>query len=160
MVVGQRNNPIEALPPEGPDESFAERIRLRAPHGCCDDLKAEVRERLIESGGEDCVVVMEDKPVGVVRRYGFAQLLEGPGGSWMRRHVKVNKPARSVLHDHQHVKQPESRARDDAEVTGDDGRRVILQKGGPSLIAAPAAGRSGWYLGQILADRARRHVQA
>src|SRR5271169_646892 len=37
------------LPAKGPDESFVERIPLRAPHGCCDDLKAEVCERLIES---------------------------------------------------------------------------------------------------------------
>ena len=68
MILGQRNHPIEALPPKGPDESFAECIRLRAPHRCCDDLKVEVRERLVESGGEDCVVVVEDKPVGMVRR--------------------------------------------------------------------------------------------
>jgi hypothetical protein len=66
MVLGQRNNPIEALPPKGPDESFAERIRLRAPHGRCYDLKVEVRERLIESGGKDCVVVVEDKSIRVV----------------------------------------------------------------------------------------------
>jgi hypothetical protein len=78
MVLGQWNNPIEALPPKGPDESFAERIRLRASHGCCDDLKVEVRERLIKSGGKDCIVVVEDKSVGMVRRYRFAQLLEGP----------------------------------------------------------------------------------
>jgi hypothetical protein len=115
---------------------------------------------MVESSGEDGVVIMEDKPVSMVRRYSLAQLLEGPGGSWMSGHVKVNKAARSVFHNHQHVKQPESRARDDAEVTGDDGVGVILQKGGPSLIAATAAGRSGWYLGQILADRARRHAQA
>jgi len=66
MILGQRNNPIEALPPKGPNESFAECIRLRAPHGSCDDLKVEVRERLIESGGEDCVVVVEDKSIRVV----------------------------------------------------------------------------------------------
>ena len=33
MVLGQGYNPIETLPPKGPDESFAERIRLRASHG-------------------------------------------------------------------------------------------------------------------------------
>jgi hypothetical protein len=99
---------------------------------------------------EDGVVVMEDKPVSMVRTDSFAQLLEGPGGSWMRGHVKVNRPARSMFHNHQYVKQPESRARDDAEVAGDDGRRVILQKGGPSLVAAPVTGRSGWYLGKYL----------
>jgi hypothetical protein len=89
MVLGKRNHPIEALPPEGPDESFAERVRLRAPHGCCDDLKAEVRERLIESGGEDGVVVVEDIPVGMVRWYSFAQLLECPSCGRMGRRVDV-----------------------------------------------------------------------
>src|SRR5712671_4304238 len=139
MVLGQRYYPIEALPPQGPDEPFAERIRLRAPHGCCDDLKVEVRERLIESGGEDCVVVVKDKPVGMVRRYSFAQLLEGPGGSWMRGHVKLNKSARSVFHDHQHVKQPESRARNDAEVAGNNRLGMVLEKGCPTLITATVA---------------------
>ena len=75
MVLGQWDNPIETLPPQGPDEPFAKRIRLRAPHRCCDDLKAEVYERLIEFMREDRVVVMEDKPVSMVRRDSFAQLL-------------------------------------------------------------------------------------
>jgi hypothetical protein len=57
----------------------------------------------------------------------------------MRGHVEVNNSARSVFHDHQHVKQPESRARDGAEITSDDGRRVILQKDEPALIVAPVA---------------------
>jgi hypothetical protein len=66
MVLGQRYNPIQAFTPQCPDESFAERIRRRAPHGCCDDLEAEVCARLIESMGEDGVVVMEHAPVGMV----------------------------------------------------------------------------------------------
>jgi len=78
----------------------------------------------------------------------------------MRGHVKVNNSARSVLHYHQHVKQPKSRARDDAEVTGDDGRRVILQKGGPALVVAPVAAWRGRRLWQVLVDRARRDAQA
>jgi sugar lactone lactonase YvrE len=70
----------------------------------------------------------------------------------------VNNSARSVFHDHQHVKQPESRARDDAEVTGNDGRRVILQKGGPALVVARVAtfrsavlSKSTGLLGAIMA---------
>ena len=114
MVFGQRYHPIEALPAQCSNEPFAERIRLRAPHGCCADLKVEVHERVIESGRKDCIVV-EDKAVGMVRRYSFAQLLEGPGGGSMRGHVEVNNSARSVFHDHQQVKQPESSARDGAE---------------------------------------------
>ena len=73
-------------------------------------------------------MVMEDKPVSMVRRYSFEQLLEDPSGSWMRRHVEVNKAARIVFDDHQHVKQSESGARNDAEVAGDDGGGVVLEK--------------------------------
>ena len=105
--------------------------------------------------------MVEDKAVGMVRRYSFAQLLEGPGGGWMRGHVEVNNSARGVFHDHQHVKQPESRARDGAEIASDDGRRVILQKGGPALIVAPVATAwRGGRLWQVFPDRARRDAQA
>jgi len=45
-----------------------------------------------------------------------------------------------MLHDNQHIKQPERRCRHHAEVTRDDGSGVILEKGGPALIAARSAG--------------------
>jgi len=76
MVLGQRYHPIEAFPAQCTNEPFAERIRLRAPHWCCDDLEVEVRERRIESGGEDSVVVVEDEPVGMVL-YGIAGAVAG-----------------------------------------------------------------------------------
>src|ERR1019366_8328567 len=65
-----------------------------------------------------------------------------------------------MFHDHQHVKKSESGARDDAEVAGDDGLGVILEKGCPTLVAARTTGRCGWRLWQILPDRTRRHAQA
>ena len=66
MRLGYRDHPIQALPPEGPDQSFAERICLRAAHRCFDDFEAHVRYRGIELGGEDRVAVMQDKPVRVI----------------------------------------------------------------------------------------------
>jgi hypothetical protein len=42
MVLTQGDQPIQTFPSEGPDQPFAERIGLRAPHRCLDDLKAEV----------------------------------------------------------------------------------------------------------------------
>ena len=86
MVLGQRNNPIEALPAQCSNEPFAQRIRLRAPHRRCDDLKIEVHERLIgelrigdADGGEFCQPAqmrpprvahgrcIEEEPLGVQR---------------------------------------------------------------------------------------------
>jgi len=66
MLFGYGDDPIQALTPEGPDQPFAERIRLRAAHRCLDDLKPHAGYRNTESGGKDCVVVMQDKTVCVV----------------------------------------------------------------------------------------------
>ena len=66
------------------------------PAGCARrlyDFKAETGDRRIESIGEDGVVVMEDKPVTMIGRYSFAQLLEGPGCGRMGSHIEVNNPA-------------------------------------------------------------------
>ena len=66
MLFRYGDHPIQALTPEGPDQPLAERIRLRAAHRCLDDFKAHARYRSIETGGEDRVAVMQDKPVRVV----------------------------------------------------------------------------------------------
>src|SRR5271163_5187806 len=66
MLFGEGNDPIQALPPEGPDQPFAERIRLRAVHRCFDDFKTQVRYRSIELGREDRFAVMQDKTVRVI----------------------------------------------------------------------------------------------
>src|SRR5713226_6884397 len=99
---------------------------------------------------------MEHKAVGVVGWDGLAQLLEGPSGGRMGRHVEMNNAARGMFHDHDHIQQPERRRHHDAEVTGDAGRGVILEKRCPTLISASDAAWGGGRLWQILPDRAWR----
>src|SRR5271166_337815 len=65
-----------------------------------------------------------------------------------------------MFHDHQHVEDSKGGACYDEEVAGDDGRRVILEKGRPTLITARVAGRCDGDLGQIFPDGTRRHAQA
>jgi len=64
----------------------------------------------------------------MVRRDCLAQLWEGPGCGRVGSHVQVDNSAGRVFHDHEHVKHSESGACDDAEIAGDDGRGVILEK--------------------------------
>jgi len=65
-----------------------------------------------------------------------------------------------MLHDHQQVKDSKIGTRYYEEVAGDDGRRVVLEKGRLTLIAtAVTAGRTA-RLRQIFPDGARRHAQA
>jgi len=72
MLLTQGDQPIQTFPSKGPDQSFAERIGLQAPHRCLDDLKAEVPCRRIANGRKNRVVIMEHKPVGVVGWNGLA----------------------------------------------------------------------------------------
>jgi hypothetical protein len=80
----------------------------------------------------------------------------GKGRTRMGSH-EVNNPAGRVFHDHKHIKSSESGTCDDAEVTGDNGLGVILEKGWPTLFAARVIGRCPLWL--ILRDRTRRHAQ-
>jgi hypothetical protein len=93
------------------------------------DFKAETGHRLIESMGEDGVVVVEDNPVTMVRRYSFAQLLEGPGCGGMGRRVDVNHSTSSMFHHDKHIKNSKSGGHCNAEVTSDNGVGVIPEKG-------------------------------
>jgi hypothetical protein len=47
----------------------------------------------------------------------------------MGRRVDVNRSASGMFHHHKHVKDSKSGGRCDAEVTGDNGVGVILEKG-------------------------------
>ena len=81
----QRNDPIEALPPQGSDQPFAERISLRAMHRRGYHFKAKPRQQSVQLRRKDRIVVVDDEAILVVRRNSFSQLLESPGGSRMGR---------------------------------------------------------------------------
>ena len=55
MPFAQRNDPIEALPPQSPDQPFAKRVRLRTMHRRDDHLEAQVRQRSVQLSRKDPV---------------------------------------------------------------------------------------------------------
>jgi hypothetical protein len=65
-----------------------------------------------------------------------------------------------MFHDHQYIEDSKGGTRYDEEVAGDDGRRVILEKGRPTLITTRVAGQRDREFWQIFPDGARRHAQA
>src|SRR5271163_2412906 len=65
-----------------------------------------------------------------------------------------------MFHDHQHIEDSKRGARYYEEVAGDDGRRVVLEKGRPTLIATTVAAGHARRLGHKFPDGARRHAQA
>jgi hypothetical protein len=89
VSLAERNDPIEALTPQGPDQSFTKRVRLRTTHRRGDHLKAEPGQRSVQFGGIDRVVVVDDETILVVEWDGISQLLQSPRGGGMGRRIEV-----------------------------------------------------------------------
>ena len=61
-------DPVEAVPADGADPAFGERVRLRGPERCADDLDAFASEDLVEGAAEFTVAVVDiRKRAGVAR---------------------------------------------------------------------------------------------
>ena len=73
MPFAQRNDPIEALPPQGSDQPLAERISLRAMHRRGYHFKSKPRQRSVQLCRKDRIVVVDDEAILVIRGNGFAQ---------------------------------------------------------------------------------------
>ncbi len=55
-------DPVEAVAPGGAYPALGERVRLRCPERCADDLDAFAPEDLIESAAELAVAIVDQEP--------------------------------------------------------------------------------------------------
>jgi hypothetical protein len=93
---------------------------------------------------------MNEKSIRMIGRNRLANPLKRPFGGWMCSHAHMHDPPRTMLDKDEDIKDSERRRYDDKEVTGENGSRVIAEKGGPSLITAWPA---GWLLRHVLSNR-------
>jgi hypothetical protein len=70
MVLAERNEEVEALPPEAAKEPFAKRVRLGGLHRREEDADAHRGDGLVEAQGVDTISITEDESVGVPLRQG------------------------------------------------------------------------------------------
>jgi hypothetical protein len=54
-------DPVEAVPADGADPAFGERVRLRGPERCADDLDAFASEGLVEDAAELAVAIVDQE---------------------------------------------------------------------------------------------------
>ena len=87
MVCAQRNQKVEALPPQRADKSLAERIGLRSPHRRLEHPQPQVTYALVQLLREDAIAVMYQESVSMVSRNRFAELLQGPQRCRIRRDI-------------------------------------------------------------------------
>ena len=68
MVLGQRDQKVQAFPPQRPQEPLTQGIGLRASHRGFEDPQPQVAHTLVELLGENTVPVMDEKAIGMVGR--------------------------------------------------------------------------------------------
>ena len=90
-----------------------------------ENLQTEASDRFIYLLGEDAVA----KQVLVCTTADrLRQLLCRPGSCRVMRHVHVEDPTGSVLHDDEYIDQLECRRDRDEEIAGDDAFRMVPKK--------------------------------
>jgi len=93
MPLGERNDPIETLPPGRPNEAFTVRVRLRGAHRRLQHLQRHRPESVVHGGCENAVAIVDDESIGTVKGQAVATLLDGPARRGMRGDIPLHDPA-------------------------------------------------------------------
>ena len=97
MRFSQGNQPIEALPANGPDYSFANRIGLWTSRWRFQHRDAELRDRHVKMVRKDTVTIVKQVFVTVLKSNGLTQLLQRPGSTRLRCDVAMDQAPAAVL---------------------------------------------------------------
>src|SRR5215813_11201751 len=159
MILCQWDHQVQTLASQRPDEALTDRIRYGCPHWCLEDCEAQMTNALVESVRENAITVMDEEAIAVIRRYRFAQLLQGPLCRGMRRDVGMEQAAVGVLNDHKDVEHTKGCSDGDAEVTGHDRLRMVTHKRCPTLRRNTWARTALQTRGHVLAHGAWRDPQ-
>jgi hypothetical protein len=131
--LSERDQKVQALPPERPQQSLTEGIRLGTSHGGFKGSHPQVAYTPVELLREDRIAVMNEEMVRVIRWDCLAQLLERSLSRGMRGRVGMQNPTSRVFHDHKDVEKPKGRRHHQAEIAGDDRLHMIADKRPPVL---------------------------
>ena len=153
MRFSQGNQPIEALPANGPDHSFANRIGLWTSRWRFQYRDAELRDRLVKMVREDTITIMQQVFVTVLKSNGLTQLLQRPGSTRMRCDVAMDQPPAAVLDHHEDVQQPKRGGDGDQEIAGNDPLGMQAQERRPAQVPlGRRVGRRDRYLLTVRGD--------
>jgi hypothetical protein len=158
MVCRQRDNTVQTFSPQCAQQPLTERIGLRTLGRRFEDPESKMIYVLVELPGKNTVPVMDKETIGVIRWDGFAQLLQGPCGGGMCRHMTMEYAARGMFHYDKHVEQAKGGRDYHTKVTRDDRLGMIADKGAPVLRGRAFASTRGQAFGHVLSDRPWRHT--
>jgi hypothetical protein len=93
----ERDQPVETLPTDRPDQALAERVGLRRSHGRLQNSQPHRRHGTVDRGGIDRIAIVDEKAMRSLARDRGAELLDSPLGGRMGSDVPVRDPARTDL---------------------------------------------------------------
>lgn len=103
MALIQRNHKVQAFPPDGSDQSFAERIRLWSSDRSLEGSHSQRSDRRVQFGAERRMSIMDQEAVWVIARYRFSELLNRPIGRGLGGHIAMKDSAGADLHYHEYI---------------------------------------------------------
>ena len=137
----QRDQKIQALPADRAHQPLAKRIGLRGAHGRFQHAQIHRCQRSVDIRRVNRVSIVNHELVQAITSDERPELLNGPLGRGMLRHVPVRDPACPDFQDDEHVENPERGHHRDKEVAREHGARVIADKRVPLLRRGSGARR-------------------
>jgi len=119
---------VEALPADGADHPFDERMLPGRPRGGEDLLGPQASSRVAERLAVEAVPIADEETRGCVPRPRLTELLGGPDGGRVRGDVDVNDPSAIRGHDDEHEEHAEGRGGDGEDVDGSELGDVVGEK--------------------------------
>jgi len=133
MALAEDDHVVETLAAYRADQALDERVLPGRARRTQDFLDARACEPATEGGAIDPVAVAHQ----VRRRAGLGEclddLLGGPGGGRMLRHVEMQDTPAVVRQDDEDVEHTKGRGRDREEIDGGERTDMIREEGAPRL---------------------------
>jgi len=103
MPFIQQDQPIQTLTTDRADQPLAERVRLRAAHRRFQHRQAHRVNRAVDGRRIDTVAVVNEKSLRLIAGNNPAELLHGPFGGGVLRHIPMHDPTRAHFKDDKDV---------------------------------------------------------
>ena len=159
MALGQRNHEVQAFPPDGSDQPFAECIRLWSSDRSLEGPHTKRSDGHVQFGGESRMSVMKEEPVCMIARDRISELLHRPIGCGPGGHIAMKDAAGADLHDHEYIKDTETGGDRDHEVACQQDSGMIADKRRPVLRSETRIARFV-LSGPVRSNRPRRNADA
>ena len=129
----ERNDVVETFSARCPDQTLAERVRLRHADRCFQDAQIHRSQRVVNSAREHGIAIVHDKPVRFFACQHASELQRGPLRGRMFRDIPMQNPTSADVQHQEHVHDPERGRHHHEEIARQCLAGVVPHKRAPRL---------------------------